>query len=190
MTASQMTGPSSGGRCSLATLVLAAAVFAPAIAACAQGLPDEADKAWQENALELPQAPLPANLLPFHVSPTATQSFALDATSISVGKDGVVRYTLVSVSKGGARNVSYEGMRCDLRLKRSYAFGRSDGTWSAARREAWDPLGGNAPNNPHPVLFNDFLCKDKKPAGSASQIADLVRRHGGIGMRGISDFTD
>jgi hypothetical protein len=67
------------------------------------------DKSWKEVALKLPAAPQDGNLLPIYVGPTATQRFALDSKSISVGKDGVVRYTVVSTSAGGAKNISFEG---------------------------------------------------------------------------------
>src|SRR3569623_629542 len=102
---------------------------------------DDQDNPWQEFAVHLPAPPLPANLVPFYVSPTATQSFAIDAKSVSVGADGVVRYTMVASSPSGAKSISYEGIRCQLQQKKLYAFGHPDGTWSRSRRDQWEPLG-------------------------------------------------
>src|SRR5437588_5598596 len=79
----------------------AATSFAPA------GFDDQFDdqtKKWEEIALQLPAAPQAANLLPFYVSPTASQKFFIDAKSLSVGSDGIVRYTLVSRSESGVEN--------------------------------------------------------------------------------------
>src|SRR4051812_48213652 len=56
---------------------------------------DNENKPWQEIAIQLPAAPMAENLLPFYVSATATQSFAIDAKSLTVGADGVIRYTLL-----------------------------------------------------------------------------------------------
>src|ERR1035437_389037 len=50
---------------------------------------DDLDKPWKEVAVQLPAAPIPENLLSFYVSPTATQTFAIDAKSLSIGTDGV-----------------------------------------------------------------------------------------------------
>ena len=167
-----------------------AMVFVSA-AAFAQDEPEELGKAWQEIALQLPAAPLNENLLPFYVSPTATQTFAIDSTSISIGKDGVVRYTLVSVSKGGAKNVSFEGVRCELLQKRLYAFGRADGSWSRSRIEAWEPISGGSPNSQHATLVNDFLCKDKMVAGTVTQIVERFRSEGKLGAgKNLSSMSD
>ena len=87
---------------------------------------DEFDKKpWQEVETQLPPAPREETLIPFYVSPTAQGVFSVDGATISVGSDGVVRYVLVVVAHGGARNVSYEGLRCDTRERRLYAFGRN-----------------------------------------------------------------
>src|SRR5438477_3451709 len=84
---------------------------------------DDEVKPWKELAVQLPQQPKPENLVAFYVGPTATMKFAIDLNSLSAGSDGVVRYTLVSTSDGGAQNVSYEGIRCQTAEKKLYAFG-------------------------------------------------------------------
>jgi hypothetical protein len=72
----------------------------------------EADKPWVELAAQLPPYPQTENLLEFNVSSATRNRHYVDAASISVGSDKVVRYTVVIESAGGARNVSFEGMRC------------------------------------------------------------------------------
>lgn len=166
----------------LAALALIVASGASA-AQAAQDEPDELDKAWREIALQLPPAPANENLLPFYVSPTATQTFAIDARSISIGKDGVVRYTLVSTSAGGAKNISFEGVRCELLQKRLYAFGRTDGSWSRSRREGWDPISAGSPNSQHATLATDFLCRDKMVAGTVAQMVERFRNEARVSDR-------
>jgi len=136
---------------------------------------DDHDKSWKEIALQLPAAPRAENLLPFYVSPTATQTFALDAKSLTVGADDVVRYTLVTTSASGAKNISYEGIRCQLRHKKLYAFGHPDGSWSRSRRDQWEPISNNAANRQHAALAADYFCQDGMVAGKAAKIIESIR---------------
>ena len=76
----------------------------------------------------LPAYPKPENLVRFDADASAYQIY-VDATTITVGDDEVVRYVLVLKTAGGASNVSYEGLRCTARDRTTYAFGRNDGTW-------------------------------------------------------------
>lgn len=62
--------------------------------------------------LTLPRYPEPENYLPFEVSATTPFAFFVDAKSVSVGADNVVRYSLIAKSAEGALNVSFEGLRC------------------------------------------------------------------------------
>jgi hypothetical protein len=136
---------------------------------------DDQNKAWSEVVLKLPAAPAPENLLPFYVSPTATQSFAIDVASLVVGVDGVIRFTLVSTSASGARNVSYEGIRCLSYERKSYAFGHPDGSWSRSRRDRWEPIVNNAANRTHASLAQDFFCEGQMISGKAEQILEKMR---------------
>lgn len=144
---------------------------------------DDKYKQWQEIAIQLPPAPKPENLLPFYVSPTATQSFAVDASSLTIGTDGVVRYTLVSASPAGARNVSYEGIRCQAHERKLYAFGQPDGSWSRSRRDQWERIEDNSANRQHAALAKDYLCENLTVAGSAKEIVDRIRHQRALTLR-------
>src|SRR5450830_1715864 len=87
--------------------------------------PDETEKTWTEVALELPPAPKPENLVFFYKG--SNLSFAIDKPSVSVASDGTVRYTLVASNNSGAKNISYEAIRCETYEHKLYAFGRADG---------------------------------------------------------------
>ena len=138
---------------------------------------DDSGKTWQEIAVQLPGAPTPENLIPFYVSATATQTFAIDEKSFSIGKDGVVRFTLVSTSASGAKNISYEGIRCASFEKKSYAYGRDDGTWSRSRRDQWEPIVRNAANRQHGILAVDFFCESKAVAGDRETLLKRLRNN-------------
>lgn len=134
---------------------------------------DDGNKAWKEMAVQLPSPPIAENLIPFYVSPTATQSFAIDAKSLSVGADDVVRYTLVATSTAGATNISYEGIRCQSMQRKLYAFGHPDGSWSRSRHDQWEPISANAANRQHAALATEFLCEGSTVAG---RVEDIIRR--------------
>ena len=143
------------------------------------GLDDQFDdetKPWREIAVQFPAAPTEANLLPFDVSATATQRFAIDAKSLTVGADDVVRYTLVTNSQAGARNVSYEAIRCASLEYKIYALGHADATWSRARRDQWQPIVNNAMNRQQAALVQDYFCLAHSPAGSAAEMLRRLRR--------------
>jgi hypothetical protein len=136
---------------------------------------DDKEKPWQEVAIQLPASPVAENLLPFYVSPTATQTFAIDAKSVTLGPDGVIRYTLVTKSAQGATNVSYEGIRCMSFERKLYAFGHPDGSWSRSRRDQWERISlGNA-NRQHAALAKDYFCMEKTIAGKAEEMVERIR---------------
>lgn len=136
---------------------------------------DDEYKPWQEVAVQLPAAPRAADLLPFYVSATATQSFAIDAKSLSAGPDGVVRYTLVADSPGGAKNITYEGIRCSSFEKKIYAIGHPDGNWSRSRRNQWERIAQNAANRQHAVLAKEYFCENAAVAGTAQHMRERIR---------------
>lgn len=136
---------------------------------------DEQTKPWQEIAVQLPPLPKAENLAPFYVSATASQTFAVDLASVSVGADNVVRYTMVTTSAEGARNISYEGIRCQSREKKLYAFGREDGSWSRSRRDQWEGMLQNAANRQHSALAQDYICQGGMVVGKAADIVSRLR---------------
>ena len=129
----------------------------------------------------LPDFPKPENNLPFQVSATTPFLFFVDAKSVSVGKDGVVRYSLIAKSPGSALNVSFEGIRCSDAQFRVYAFGRPDNTWSEARNSQWQRIPADARNAQRAVLYRDFFCR----AGGIIATAD----EGVRALRSGSDST-
>jgi CNP1-like family protein len=123
---------------------------------------DSDEKSWREIEAQLPPYPKAENLLPFDVSPSIPSHYFVDASSISVGTDGVVRYILVVRSAQGAETVSYEGLRCETRERKLYAFGHRDNSWARNRYAKWEYVEANKRQSEHQlVLYQDFFCADK-----------------------------
>lgn len=114
-------------------------------------------KPWVEIEVQLPAFPEAENLIPFRVGYHTDTQYLIDGSSLSLGADGVIRYTLQVVSASGAKNISYEGMRCATAERRVYAFGRADKTWSKARGNQWARLRGST-NNHYVDLFSNYFC--------------------------------
>jgi hypothetical protein len=120
----------------------------------------EADKPWVEIAAQLPPPPKTENLVEFNVSSAARNRHFIDTASISVGGDKVIRYTVVIETTGGAKNVSFEGMRCESGERRLYAYGHPDGTWSKARTSSWEGIKFRSLLSYHKALYEYHFCPD------------------------------
>lgn len=135
---------------------------------------DEDKKPWQEQRdVELPAFPKADDLREFYVSSATTNKFFIDASTLAVGADGVVRYVLVVKASGGATNVSFEGINCKDRSWKLYATGHSDNSWnrSQASRIQWRPIENKPVNRHHAALSRDYFC----PGGIGIYTADEGR---------------
>jgi hypothetical protein len=160
--------------------ILPALLFCLPLAAHAEWMDFEhefdQDKPWTEVAAQLPPYPKADNLIPFNVSSATRNRFFVDAESISVGADNVVRYTVVIEAAGGARNVSYEGLRCESGERRLYAYGHPDGSWSKARNAGWEPIKFRSLLSYQKALFEDHFCRDGIRVKDGKAAAQNLRR--------------
>lgn len=157
----------------LFSFVLAGAAFA---APEAESDDEYLPKVWKELEVELPAAPVESNLQSFYVSAAASNQFFIDMATLTVGADGVVRYVLVILTPGGARNVTFEGMRCETREWRVYASGRADGTWSKSRRNDWSRIRDEYVNRYHAALFLDYFCSGGIVVNGVDEARSALRR--------------
>lgn len=161
----------------LNTAILIASLILGATNAPAQAAEEEMPTAQstEEAPVELPPYPKEENLQSFFVSPTATHTFMIDLPSVSIGKDGVIRYTLVSKSRTGAINISHEGIRCRTQDRKSYAFGRTNGDWVRSRSDEWSLINAAAANRQYAALANDYFCQGRTVRGDRNEIASRLR---------------
>jgi CNP1-like family len=137
---------------------------------------DREIKPWAEMQAQMPAYPKDDGLIPLDVGSATPHRFFIDGGSVSVGSDGIVRYTLVIKTAGGATNVSFEGIRCETREQKYYAIGRSDKTWVRARDPQWRRIEPKDFNAQHATLYREYLCRGKTMVESAEQIVQALRR--------------
>ena len=143
---------------------------------------DDTARPWQELQGLLPPYPKADNLVEFEVSAASRNRFYLDYNALTLGKDGVVRFTVVIHSPSGAETVNFEGMRCETGERKLYAFGHADGkgggTWSRNRYARWQAIPPVHVNGYELQLFEHYLCS-VDTAGDLKKIQYAVR-HGGV----------
>ena len=137
---------------------------------------DDDKKPWKEIESKIPAYPKPGNLLPFGGGGASPHRYFIDAQSLSIGEDAVVRYTLVIRTAGGATNVSFEGIRCEERQQKYYATGRANGTWERARNPQWRRIEAREINRHHNVLYQDYLCSGASRKDTASSVQEVLQR--------------
>jgi hypothetical protein len=140
---------------------------------------EDEKKVWQEEKIKPPAAPDMDKLIPVEVSVANNNRFLVDPASISVGKDGVVRFTIVIESSAGAKTVNYEGLRCSTRERRLYAFGQPDGTWIESKGSTWILMHKQQHKmlNAYPaVLADEYFCIDREPPADAAAAIERLKR--------------
>ena len=131
---------------------------------------------WQEADYVLPPYPKGANLVEVQVEGPTSFAFFLDAQSIAINEDEVVRYTLVARSPSGSENVTFEGMRCETGEYKSYAFGSSERTWSVSRSAEWYPIRDLDRNKIRYSLYRFYVCPYGVPQRDASRVVAALKR--------------
>lgn len=142
-----------------------------------KGYEGEEEKVWKEEEVEPPIFPKQENLVEIYVSAVATNKYFIDASTLNVGTDGIVRYVLVVKTSGGATNVSFEGMRCKELTWKHYATGGSDGTWTKSRaaRVEWRPIENKPVNRHHAAISRDLFCPIGSPIQSPEEGRNALR---------------
>lgn len=138
---------------------------------------------WKEAEYKLPAPPKPQDLMEFGVHAGTDFRFFVDRQSLSVGKDGVVRFTLLARSNAGAENVSYEGIRCSERKYRVYAYGKPGGGWSE-RDSDWRPIENKFQGSRY-ALWLEYFCPQWVPIFDAAEGIDALRRGGHPNAEGL-----
>ena len=131
-----------------------------------------------DEALVLPAYPTKARLVEISAEGLPGYRFFVDPMSVSTGRDGVVRYTVVARSPAGSDNVFYEGLRCARKEYRIYAIGGPDATWGG-RQSEWRSLASGPATQPwRTVLQVDYFCPQSDPIRTASEGVDALERGG------------
>ncbi len=137
-----------------------------------------------EEALAMPAYPAAARLVEVPVAGGGSFRYYVDPASVSAGRDGIVRYSVVARSPAGSENVFYEGLRCATRQYRVYAIGRSDGTWGG-RQGDWQALAASPSAQPwRGVLFREYFCPASDPVRTSAEGVQALEQGGHPFARG------
>jgi hypothetical protein len=139
---------------------------------------DFTEKPLDELALQLPAAPKSTDLLEFNPGRRTTLRFFVDPAALTVGTDGIIRFTVVIRGDGDASNVSYEGIRCKTRERKVYAYGRADGTWNPVRGPVWMKIGGPDHEGYRFALYEYYFCPSRQSIATAREGVEALRRGG------------
>jgi len=113
---------------------------------------------WKEAHTALPPLPADENLIPVDAPDGAPgYDYLVDRDSISLGSDGVMRYTVVVRSGTGAVNVFHEGMRCETDQVRTYAYASRDGGFRRMEDD-WGPVHARGARGYQDHLFERIMC--------------------------------
>lgn len=157
-------------------VVVCGALFLPTPCFAQSGGLLSDDSEWTESEVKLPAFPVDKDLLAIRNGNQGSFRFFIDASSLEVGKDGVVRFVLVARSPGGAVNVSFEGIRCATREKKLYAVGRMNRAWAALENPRWFDYRGRAGGGYHEWLAQQYFCIEKTPVPTVQRIIEGIRR--------------
>ncbi len=118
-------------------------------------------EAWKEADVEIPPTPRDQDLIPFVVDDAENKQFtyAIDERSLRVDEDYVVRYTLVTESRRGTRNYAFEGLRCQTKEYKVYAYGSSKGKLRPRKEPRWKALKEERFGRVHRDLHRYYMCE-------------------------------
>lgn len=141
------------------------------------GLPEyEPGKAWQEQEVPLPPYPADNEALIGLDTNFAGYRYYIDPESVSVGEeDQVARYTVVVEAEDGARNVLYEGIRCDLGQYKTYAYGTGKGPFHAMPGAKWKDIRSTDAFRYRRDLLDFYVCEGSVVRFDPQQIVKRIQ---------------
>ena len=114
-------------------------------------------EAWKEGPVTLPPYPERGDLLEVPID-LDRYDFYVDTKNLTLGEDGVTRFTLVIRSRSGAENVFFEGIHCFSKESRAYGYGTSDRAIHPMTESAWRPVNQADPFGIRYELAQFYFC--------------------------------
>lgn len=133
------------------------------------------DPDWKESQVPPPPAFNAEKLLPVDVGAATALSFGIDPATLSVTKDGIVRYVVVASSRTGAFNAMYEGIRCATGEYKVYARYNTGSGWNAVSAPTWQSLYAASPSRHTLRIARAGICRGNAPNYSVEQIVRDLR---------------
>lgn len=152
----------------LTALLLASCAYA----AVAQNTTDTPE--WVEEAVGDAPAFALTGLLSIEMPPYVSLKVGVDPATISVGKDGVVRYVVVMTNASGSINAAFEGIRCATGEVKTYARQVSAGQWSKVAVPQWKSVTDNLPSRHANAISRQGAC-DARSAPDRLTIVNALK---------------
>ena len=135
---------------------------------------------WEftEDAVNLPDYPNFDNLLKVRIDASGGLfDYSIDPDSLSIGRDGVVLVTVVISSSRGARNVVFEGYRCDTREYKTFAYGTSSNSFYSLPDSQWKEIlrVTGSSQDYRRELVTTYLCSIYRQALPREEILRLIK---------------
>ncbi|MEZ5727881.1 MAG: CNP1-like family protein [Burkholderiaceae bacterium] len=171
-----------GPRRWLATLALLTLVFA---AGCASR--GAAPNARTDPEAATPAAPEPAPpqvgsaLIEFEVRPGSRVRYLVERDSLRT-HDVELRFTLVVIGSGGARNVTRQAIDCAKPAQRLLAVASADGARWRAVNQDWQVLGTTRRDRRELQIVHDAGCIGRAPARTHDEIVERLQQLEGAGL--------
>lgn len=143
--------------------------------ACAQLV--DPDPQWAEDNVPPPPAFDLKRTVAIEMPVFLSLKFAVDPQTLSVGKDGVVRYVMVATSDSGVVNAMYEGIRCNTGEVRTYARYNAGSGWSPSTgtSAAWRGLRDRMPSHHAAEFSRQGACDGRAAPNSPQAILRALR---------------
>lgn len=131
---------------------------------------------WLEGEVIIPPYPQDDDLIKVEIDRIDMPfDFFLDSKNISYAeKEGLIRYTVVIRSNSGANNVLFEGIRCEKREYRTYAYGTYEKSFVKARTSEWKYIGESDFMAHRYNFFQHYMCNDRQFPNTVSEIIRKV----------------
>ena len=132
------------------------------------------EEVWSEVKLPLPPFPDLDNQKwqEFYVAERYPNQAYLYPASLSIGKDGTIRYVLNIKTSNGVDNISAEGIRCTDRQNKIFAYGDTIGReWIANRRADWSAI--DISDQVH-LQIRYIFCQDGLPRTHEDAVIRLI----------------
>lgn len=133
--------------------------------------------AWQEGKVALPDFPQKDDLIKVEVDRVDMPfSFYLDSKNLtSSTKQGLVKYTVLVESNSGAKNILFEGLRCELEQYKTYAYGTYDNKFVKAKTSEWRFIRDNGHMVHRYNFLRYYMCNEQREPYPASEIIRKIK---------------
>lgn len=130
---------------------------------------------WKESKVTIPSYPNDHDLLPVSMPTSSTVKIYIDSKSISCALDRVARFTLVVESPSGARNVFYDGLRCETREYKTYAIGTANNILTPVKDPTWQRIPQPEFNAFRDYIYRSYVCDKHDSARTPEDLVRLIK---------------